>query len=185
MSKEKEQAYKIKRETSDELVLVKKTKYKDNNFVKLSIVIDDRQAYMNRVKETTRQGQMILSYLYFDIDYNIDTIQLDREAIKDELGMSDSMVKRGISNLIKVGYIIKTKVRSEYLINSDLFFKGIRTPQQKETANNTFNTYVDKRTINITVMNEEAKQDLLKQGFGIKEKYIDISPSISKGENNR
>jgi len=176
MSKDKNKAYRIKEETPDELVLVKKVKHKDHNFVKLSIVLTDKQQYIKRAKDKTRQGQLVLDYLMFDIDYNKDTIIIDRQIIQEEMELSVSGVKRGITNLIKIGYIIKTKKRGEYLINSDLFFKGVRTKAQKDKATNIFNTYVDNRVFNLTT--KEAVDRANELGFGITkhtpDKYIEI-----------
>ena len=194
MRNKKNKAYNAEVTTDNKVLLTPLNKVQDNNFVKVSIVLTDREKYMQRALGKTRQGCMVLDYLLFDIDYNKDTIVIDRQALKNELGMSTRGIVRGIDNLIELGYISKTKIRGEYLINSDLFFKGIRTTKQKATATKTFNTYNDNRTINVIVKDTEQAEEVLKKlrnGFGIYSEDItddtidnDNSPLLIEGDTN-
>lgn len=106
----------------DNVVLAKKRFFKKDEYTKL--IIND-EFDITAFHSLSKMATTILFYiLMYCLDYNSPTFRFKVSQFAIIVNKSESVIFKGIAELIKVNYISKTTTKEFYWINHNLFYKG-------------------------------------------------------------
>jgi len=112
----------LKASDGEDVVLARKRYFKQDEYIKL--IIND-ELNITAYHTMSSMAKTILQYiLYYCIEYNTPSFRFKATDFADIIKSDTSVIFKGLSDLIDLNYIARTKSREVYWINHNMFYKG-------------------------------------------------------------